>query len=196
MLISLRSPLLGLYLPQALFLLLPRLISVFDLPFLFHHLWPTVEVAISSGGHEQDDTCWAFEFRWRQKCGRPAWRLTESSGWGVCNAHCWAESSRRRSTVLWPTHRPFSVPRCSTQLVVQAGILHLQQKCLDRRHIFPCKMAKLWQLIRAKQSFILSNDIESILVAKNDFQQYIICPCLVPFVKSHIFRDKLWKMPV
>ena len=36
------------------------------------------------------------------------------------------------------------------------------------------------------------NDLESILMAKNDFQRYTICICLESFAKkSHVFRDNL-----
>ena len=120
----------------------------------------------------------------------PAWRRSTCSGGSACNTCGRAVQSLCRSVVLLSPHWPISVPKCSTHSPHQNGTLYFEWKCLDRRH---AKMTNFVSGFEPNGPLFSGNDLEFILVTKNTFQRYIICLCLNSFIKSHVFRDSLWK---
>ena len=59
-----------------------------------------------------------------------------------------------------------------------------------------CAIENFTSGFEPNRALFWGNDAEFILMMENSFHQYKICICLVPFAKSHIFRNKLWKLSV
>ena len=62
-------------------------------------------------------------------------------------AHAGAATIRQGTMSFGELWQPHLVPICSTHCPHRSGTLHLQWKCPDLQHVFPCKITKFWQLI-------------------------------------------------
>ena len=93
------------------------------------------------------------------------------------------------TTELW---RWFLVPTNSSPLALQNGTFHFRRKCSNHQHAFLCKKRNFASRSESHGILFWGNDLKSILIVKNAFQQYIICLCVKSFAKNHIFWDRLW----
>ena len=90
-----------------------------------------------------------------------------------------------RTSVLMAEHHPPAGfdDQTGCQLPLRDVTLCFRRKCSDRWHAFPCKNINFTSGSELNRALFWGNDLEFILVVKNDFQWYC---------KSHIFRDSLW----